>query len=34
VLEGYVTKARDKQVTLTFIKKALKRSGFPEIITT
>ena len=34
MLEGYVTKARDKQTALTFMKKALKRTGFPEIITT
>ena len=34
VLESYVTKTRDKQAALTFIKKALKRHGTPETITT
>ena len=31
---AYVTKARDKGAALTFIKKALKRHGKPEAITT
>ncbi|MBB4861052.1 transposase-like protein [Novosphingobium chloroacetimidivorans] len=34
VLESFVTKSRDKQATLTFMKKALKRHGSPEAITT
>ena len=34
VLEGYVTKTRDKQAALRFMKKALKRHGSPETITT
>jgi putative transposase len=34
VLESYVTKARDKAAALTFMKKALKRHGSPEAITT
>ncbi len=34
VLESYVTKTRDKQAALTFIKKALKRHSSPEFITT
>lgn len=34
VLESYVTKTRDKQAALTFMKKALKRHGPPETITT
>ena len=34
VLESYVTKTRDKQAALTFMKKALKRHGSPETITT
>lgn len=34
VLESYVTKTRDKQAALAFIKKALKRHGSPEKITT
>ena len=34
VLESYVTKTRDKGAALRFIKKALKRHGSPEIITT
>ena len=34
VLESYVTKTRDKLAALTFIKKALKRHGSPEKITT
>ena len=34
VLESYVTKTRDKAAALKFIKKALKRHGSPEAITT
>jgi putative transposase len=34
VLESYVTKTRDKTAALRFMKKALKRHGAPEAITT
>ena len=34
VLESYITKTRDKAAALTFMKKALKRHGSPEAITT
>jgi transposase-like protein len=34
VLESYVTRFRDKAAALTFLKKALKRHGSPEAITT
>jgi putative transposase len=34
VLESYVTKTRDKKAALAFMKKALKRHGSPEAITT
>jgi putative transposase len=34
ILESYVTKARDKAAALAFLKKALKRHGSPEAITT
>src|SRR3982751_6672665 len=34
VLESYVTKTRDKQAALRFMKKALKRHGSPAAITT
>lgn len=34
VLESFITKARDKRAALTFMKKALKRHGSPEAITT
>ena len=34
VLESYVTRSRDKAAALTFMKKALKRHGSPEAITT
>lgn len=34
VLESYVTKKRDKRVALRFMKKALKRHGSPDTITT
>jgi putative transposase len=34
VLESYVTKTRDKKAALTFMRKALKRHGSPEKITT
>ena len=33
VLESYVTKARDKQAALSFMKRALKRHGSPAVIT-
>jgi putative transposase len=34
VLESYVTKTRDKRAALRFMRKALKRHGSPEAITT
>ena len=34
ILESYVTRTRDKVAALTFMKKALKRHGSPEAITT
>ena len=34
ILESYVTKKRDKEAALTFMKKALKRHGSPDAITT
>ena len=34
VLESFVTRTRDKAAALTFMKKALKRHGSPEAITT
>ena len=34
VLESYVTKTRDKKAALSFIKKALRRHGSPESVTT
>jgi len=34
VLESFVTKDRDKAAALTFMKKAMKRFGIPEAITT
>ena len=34
VLESYVTRTRDKQAALRFMKKTLKRHGSPEAITT
>ncbi|CAM3335725.1 Putative transposase [Sphingomonas antarctica] len=34
ILESYVTKTRDKASALAFMKKALKRHGTPEAITT
>jgi putative transposase len=34
VLESYVTRARDKAAALRFMKKALRRHGSPEAITT
>lgn len=34
VLESFVTKTRDKEAALTFMKKALKRHGKPEAVTT
>ena len=34
ILESFITRARDKAAALTFMKKALKRHGSPEAITT
>ena len=34
ILESYVTRTRDKKAALAFMKKALKRHGSPEKITT
>ena len=34
ILESFVTRTRDKNAALTFIKKSLKRHGSPEVITT
>ncbi len=34
VLESYVTKARDKKAALRLMKKALRRHGSPETVTT
>jgi len=34
ILESYITKSRDKEAALRFMKKALKRHGSPEAITT
>ena len=34
VLESYVTKTRDKSAALTFLKKAMKRYGNPQVIVT
>ena len=34
ILESFVTKTRDKQAALTFMKKALRRHGSPAAITT
>ncbi|MGN6819832.1 MAG: IS6 family transposase [Sphingomonas sp.] len=34
ILESYVTKTRNKQAALTFVKKALRRHGSPDRITT
>ncbi len=34
ILESYITKARDKDAAMRFMKKALKRHGSPEAITT
>ena len=34
ILESYITRTRDKDAALTFMKKALKRHGTPEKITT
>ena len=34
ILESYVTRSRDKAAALRFMRKALKRHGSPEIITT
>ncbi|MBX9730918.1 MAG: DDE-type integrase/transposase/recombinase [Sphingomonas sp.] len=32
ILESYITKTRDKEAALRFMKKALKRNGSPETI--
>ena len=34
ILVSYITRTRDKDAALTFMKKALKRHGLPEAITT
>ena len=34
VLESYVTKTSDKAAALSFMKRALKRRGSPEVVTT
>ena len=34
ILESYITKTRDKEAAMAFMKKALKRHGSPEAITT
>ena len=34
VLDGYVTKTREKQAALTFLKKAMKRYGAPRKVIT
>jgi putative transposase len=34
ILESYITRTRDKDAALRFMKKALKRHGSPEAITT
>jgi putative transposase len=34
ILESYITRSRDKDAALRFMKKALKRHGSPEVITT
>ena len=34
ILESYVTRTRDKEAALTFMKKALKPHGSPDAITT
>ncbi len=34
ILESYIAKSRDKDAALAFMKKALKRHGSPEAITT
>jgi putative transposase len=34
ILESYITRTRDKEAALRFMKKALKRHGSPEAITT
>ncbi len=33
ILESYVTKTRNKDAAMRFMKKALKRHGCPEVIT-
>jgi putative transposase len=34
ILESYITRTRDKEAALSFMKKALKRHGSPQTITT
>lgn len=34
ILESYITRTRDKEAALRFMRKALKRHGKPEAITT
>jgi putative transposase len=34
ILESYITRTRDKEAALRFMKKALKRHGSPDVITT
>ncbi|WP_260600024.1 transposase [Sphingomonas endolithica] len=34
ILESYITRTRDKEAALAFMKKALKRDGSPKAITT
>lgn len=34
ILESYIARTRDKDAALTFMKKALKRHGLPDIIIT
>ena len=34
VLESFVTKRRDRKAALTFLRKAMKRYGRPEIVVT
>jgi putative transposase len=34
ILESYITSTRDKEAALRFMKKALRRHGSPEVITT
>ncbi len=34
ILESYITKTSEKDATLTFVKKVLKRHGSPNTVTT